>query len=123
VRLQAAVLYAGLALATGRVSESMPRKGDIRRHKRVLQSARVRISWMDRFGSEKFAAADIVDISETGMRIKVSESLTAGTLVTLQSDRPSLHGRASVRSCVRHGAKFLVGMEFIGGLKWKSSSE
>lgn len=101
----------------------MPRKGDIRRHKRVLQTEPVRISWTDRFGNEKFATADIVDISETGMRIKVTEALTVATLVTLRSDRHSLHGRASVRSCVRHGAKFLVGMEFIGGLKWKPSSE
>jgi PilZ domain len=101
----------------------MPRKGDIRRHERVTQAAPVQVSWKDRLGNEKFANAEILDVSAAGMRVKVPESLAEHTFVTLRSDRLALHGRASVRSCVRQGAKYLVGLEFIGGLQWKPRSE
>jgi len=57
------------------------------------------------------------------MRVKVPESLAEHTLVTLRSDRLALHGRASVRSCVRQSARYLVGLEFIGGLQWMRHSE
>jgi hypothetical protein len=33
-----------------------------------------------------------------------------------------LHGSASVKSCVRKGMKYLVGLEFSAGLKWKPKS-
>jgi hypothetical protein len=101
----------------------MPRKGDIRRHERLPQTASVQVSWKDRLGNEKFANAEILDVSEEGMRVKLPESLVEHTLVTLRSDRPALHGRASVRSCARLGARYLVGLEFIGGLQWKPLSE
>jgi hypothetical protein len=77
------------------------------------------VSWKDRSGNEKFANAEVVDVSEAGMQIKVPEAFAEQTLVTLRSHRLELHGRASVRRCVRKGAKYLVGLEFLGGLKWK----
>jgi hypothetical protein len=101
----------------------MPHKGDLRRHERVLQGAPVQVSWKDRLGNEKFANAEILDVSEAGIRVKVPESLAEHTLVTLRSERLALHGRASVRSCDRQGAKYLVGLEFIGGLSWKPPLE
>ena len=101
----------------------MPRKGDIRRHERVPQAAPVQVSWRDRLGNEKFACAEILDVSQAGMRVKVPESVVEQTLVTLRSDRLALHGRASAKSCVRQGAKYLVGLEFIGGLNWKPCSK
>jgi hypothetical protein len=101
----------------------MPHKGDLRRHERVLQGAPVQVSWKDPLGNEKFANAEILDVSEAGIRVKVPESLAEHTLVTLRSERLALHGRASVRSCDRQGAKYLVGLEFIGGLSWKPPSE
>jgi hypothetical protein len=97
----------------------MSRKGDLRRHERVPQAAPVQVSWRDRLGNEKFACAEVLDLSEAGMRIKVPESVVEQTLVTLRSDRLALHGQASAKSCVRQGAKYLVGLEFIGGLYWK----
>jgi hypothetical protein len=101
----------------------MPRKGDLRRHERVPQAAPVQVSWRDRLGNEKFASAEVLDLSEAGMRIKVPESVGEQTLVTLRSDRLALHGRASAKSCVRQGAKYLVGLEFVGGLNWKPCSK
>lgn len=50
------------------------------------------------------------------MQVKVPESVVEQTLVTLRSDRLALHSRASAKSCLRQGAQYLVGLEFIGGL-------
>ena len=78
--------------------------------------------WKDRSGQEKFAKARSLDISERGMRIEVPEPLEKQAYVTLRSSALSLQGTASVRSCTRLGAKYLVGLEFSGGLKWKPKS-
>jgi hypothetical protein len=100
----------------------MAGKHGLRRHDRVRQSAPVQVSWRDGSGNEKFANAEILDVSEAGIRVKVPESFADRTLVTLRSDRLELHGQASARSCVRQGAKYLLGLEFVGGLKWTPPS-
>ena len=97
--------------------------GDIRRHGRVTVGCSIQVSWKDRFGNEKYANAEVSDVSEAGMRIKVPEALTQQTLVTLRSDKLALHGQAAVRSCRRQGNKYSVGLEFIGGLSWKPRAE
>jgi len=101
----------------------MPDKGDIRRHERIPHATPIQVGWKDRFGNEKFASAEILDVSEAGMRVKVPESFAEHTLITFRSDRLALHGRASARSCVRHGANYLVGLEFVGGLNWRPVSK
>jgi hypothetical protein len=101
----------------------MNSKCDIRRHQRVSLAAPVQVSWQDRLGNEKFVNAEVLDVSEAGMRVRVPESLMQQTLVTLRSDRLALHGRASAKSCVRQGNKYLVGLEFVGGLNWRPASQ
>jgi len=39
--------------------------------------------------------------------------------VPFGADRIALAGSASVRSCVKKGTKFMVGLEFSGGMTWK----
>jgi len=77
------------------------------------------LNWTDARGTEKFITGQIIDISESGMRIQTRESLARQTYVTLRADQIGLHGRASVRTCVKQGTKHVVGLEFAGGLKWK----
>jgi hypothetical protein len=94
-------------------------KGDLRRHRRAAVTAPVQLNWTDARGTEKFITGQIIDISESGMRIQTRESLARQTYVTLRADQIGLHGRASVRTCVKQGTKHVVGLEFAGGLKWK----
>jgi len=54
--------------------------------------------------------------------VELPEPLDRQTYVTLQSVGLGLHGSASVRSCVRKGMKYIVGLELSGGLKWKPKS-
>lgn len=60
-----------------------------------------------------------VDISESGIRLEVREPIEQRTYVTLQCSALGVHGSASVRSCTRQGTKFVLGLEFSGGLRWK----
>lgn len=97
----------------------MSDKSGIRRDDRIPAAELVELTWKDRYGQEKFAKARSLDVSEMGMRIEVPEALEKLAYVTLRSVPLSLHGTASVRSCTRQGTKYLVGLEFSGGLRWK----
>lgn len=70
-------------------------------------------------GEQKFAYAQILDVSESGMRVELREALARQAYVSLRADQIGLQGSASVRSCVKKGNKFIAGLEFSGGLKWK----
>ena len=97
----------------------MEDKSGIRRDERLTTEALVEVTWKDRMGQEKFAKARSLDISETGIRIEMPEALDKQIYVTLRSNALSLHGTASVRSCTRKGTKYLIGLEFSGGLRWR----
>lgn len=97
-------------------------QGDLRRHERAAKSAPVQIIWKDRGGEDKFVSGRILDVSESGIRVEVGDPLEKQTYVTLHSPGLSLHGSASVRTCARKGMKYIVGLEFSAGLKWKPKS-
>jgi hypothetical protein len=96
----------------------MAQAGDLRRHNRSDKSAPVQIIWKDRQGEDKFVSGRVVNVSESGLRVEVSEPLEKQTYVTLQAPGLGLHGSASVRTCARKGMKYIVGLEFSGGLRW-----
>jgi len=75
--------------------------------------------WKDRDGNEKFTNAYTLDISESGMRVEVPEPLPERSYVIMRADKLALHGTASVRSCSRKGTKYVAGLEFSAGLKFK----
>jgi hypothetical protein len=93
--------------------------GNLRRHDRTVVRTIVQITWKDRNGDDKFTNAHTIDVSESGMRIEVPEPLPERSYVTMRVDKLTLHGTASVRSCVRKGTKYVVGLEFSAGLKFK----
>jgi hypothetical protein len=95
------------------------KKGDSRRHPRATISGQVQLSWTDRVGEQKFAYAKILDVSESGIRVELREALARQAYVSMRADQIGLQGTASVRSCVKKGGKYLAGLEFSGGLKWK----
>ena len=98
-------------------------KGNLRRHERDACESILQIVWRDREGEEKYTNARTLDVSESGMRIEVPEPLPERSYVTLRADKLGLHGSASVRSCVRKGTRYLVGLEFSAGLRYKPKSK
>ncbi len=97
----------------------MSQKGDIRRHSRTPRTDPVQLSWRDRNGNAQVSRGRLVDISEAGMRVEVPEPLEKLTYLTVRADGLGIHGTASVRSCTRKGLKYVVGLEFSGGLQYK----
>jgi hypothetical protein len=97
----------------------MTREREVRRHCRFTKSSPAHIGWNDRRGEDKFINGRTMDISESGIRIEVPEPLDKQTYITLQCSALGLHGRASVRCCIRKGMKYLVGLEFTSGLQWR----
>ncbi len=97
----------------------MSEKGDLRRHSRAKAGSIVELVWKDRHGNEKFTKARALDISESGMRVEVPEQISEGSYVTFRAGELALHGRGSVKSCRGKGIRYVVGLEFSGGMKWK----
>lgn len=97
----------------------MTHDGDLRRHTRSTRSAPIQLVWKNRQGIDGFLTGRIIDVSESGIRVEVSDPLEKQTYVTLQAASLGLHGSASVRTCARKGMKYVVGLEFSAGLKWK----
>jgi hypothetical protein len=97
----------------------MSRGGDLRRHARAAKSSPIQIVWKDRSGSDRFINGKTLDISVAGLRVEISDPIDERTYVTLRCAALGLQGVASVRSCNRKGMKYVVGLEFSGGLQWK----
>jgi hypothetical protein len=91
----------------------------MRRHERTVQSEPVQLIWKDRDGVDKYANARTLDVSELGMRIEAPEPVPERSYVSFRCDKLKLNGRASVRSCQRQGNRYLIGLEFSLGMKWK----
>lgn len=64
-----------------------------------------------------------LNVSSSGMRVEVGEPIDMQTYVTVQCSALGVHGRASVRTCTRKGMKYILGLEFGGGMKWKPKAE
>jgi hypothetical protein len=88
----------------------------LRRQDRIPLRCPVRVTWQDRFGTPKFLLAKAIDISESGVRVELTEAVAPLTPVGVQSDRLRLACSGLVRNCVRCGAKYLVGIEFAGAI-------
>jgi hypothetical protein len=95
------------------------REGELRRNQRAEVSSPARLVWQDRGGSDCFMNGRALDVSPSGMRIEVADPIEKQTYVTVECAALRLHGRASVRSCTRKGMKYILGLEFSAGLKWK----
>jgi hypothetical protein len=96
---------------------------DLRRHTRQDCTPTVKIMWCDTSGHDKFANATALDISETGLRLKVPEALPVQSCVTMRSDALKLRGQASVRYCSRLGTTYAIGLEFGRDVRWSPAAK
>jgi len=80
----------------------------------------IRISWEDCRGEPRYANTRCVDISEHCLSVELIEPLPVRSAVTLGAPGACIMSRAIVRYCIRRGAKFLIGLEFAGGLQFAS---
>ena len=93
--------------------------GDLRRAGRTPYSGKVNLNWASENGDPCARNGECLDVSSSGLKIKVDAPIATRTVVTVRARELELHGSASVRSCTRAGAKFIIGLEFVGGMKWR----
>jgi hypothetical protein len=78
------------------------------------------ITWGRPDGQIEVVQAVALDWSETGLRVLTRERLEPRAYVQLQMRQHGLVGTASVRYCERQGTRYVAGLEFTGGLKWRT---
>ena len=93
--------------------------GDLRKHNRLPFSGKISLTWADTNGNPFGRNGDCLDVSSTGLKIKLDSQIAVRTVVTVKAKELALHGSASVRSCTRLGSRFVLGLEFVGGMKWQ----
>ena len=108
----------GNTLVTQSGWSALKRK-DMRRHRRYAVDAGVlQVSWLDTSGAMKMTRTRALNISEGGIAIELPDAAMPLSMVRFQSDRFKIRGAGAVRHCRRVGSKWIVGLEFIEGLRW-----
>src|SRR5438067_10793284 len=97
------------------------KRKDLRRCRRYsVDGATIRVSWLGLNGTLQVVHhARVLNISEEGMAFELPEAAQLVSRVKLQSDKHKLLGEGAVRHCRRVGAKYIVGVEFVDGLRWR----
>jgi len=94
-----------------------------RRHVRKPFEATIRIGWLDARGTDKSALTRSFDISESGLSFELWDPLPIRADVSVRGDKLGLQARGTVRSCAHKGAKYSIGIEFVGGYRWRAPNE
>jgi hypothetical protein len=96
-----------------------PVRRDTRRQPRFHVESKVHLHWITSRGGLERLSGFCVEVSPTGMRVRLDRVIPLQALVNLQSPELRLAGEAVVRHCARRSGQFLVGLEFVGGLEWR----
>ncbi len=89
-----------------------------------MDGATLRVSWLSLSGELKMVHhARVLNISEEGIAFELPEPAQLVTRVKLQSDKHRLLGEGTVRHCRRVGSKYVVGVEFSDGLRWRAPED
>jgi hypothetical protein len=106
-------------------SWSALKRKDLRRSRRyAVDATTLRVSWLGLNGTLKVVQqARVLNISEEGMAFELPEPAQLVTRVKLQSDKHNLLGEGTVRHCRRVGSKYVVGVEFSDGLRWRAPAD
>ena len=103
-------------------SWSALKRKDLRRSRRyAVNGDTLRVSWLGLNGELKVVQqARVLNVSEEGMAFELPEPAQLVTRVKLNSDKHKLLGEGTVRHCQRIGSKYVVGIEFSDGLRWRA---
>jgi len=88
-----------------------------RRAVRYPCSGAIRLAWTSNF--DKYAMGECVDISRTGLRMLISDPIPVRTNVCFKADCLAFGGSGTVRFCKRLKGRYVVGLDFSGGLTWR----
>jgi hypothetical protein len=106
-------------------SWSALKRKDLRRSRRyAVDGATLRVAWLGPDDTLKVVHhSRVVNVSEEGIAVELPEPAQVLSRVKLQSDKHKLLGEGIVRNCRRVGSKYIVGIEFTDGLRWRPPEE
>ena len=93
-----------------------------RAHRFAVNAGTLEVSWLDKTRKMRTTRARVVNISEWGMALEFPEEVMP-LMVRFESARFKVKGAGMVRYCQRVGRKYLVGVEFTDGLRWRAPRE
>jgi hypothetical protein len=91
-----------------------------RRAVRYPCAADIRLAWSSNF--DRYAVGECVNISRTGLGMVIAHPIPNRTNVSFKSECLALAGSASVRFCKKDKNKYVVGLDFAGGLAWRPTA-
>lgn len=102
-------------------SWSALKRNDLRRSRRFsVEGETLRVAWLGLTGTlQTVPHARVLNISEEGIAVEIPEAARTGSRVKLESDKHRLLGEGTVRHCRRVGSKYIIGVEFVDGLRWR----
>jgi hypothetical protein len=83
-----------------------------RRDVRVRYRSPYYLLWDEQSSQPKYAKAVSNDVSEHGMSLETSQSISMGSRLSLRSESGALFGGALVKHSTKHGSTYVIGLEF-----------
>lgn len=93
---------------------------DRRRFERFTVTGKIKLNWKTPDGHSFAATARCLDVSETGVLLESERPVPVGALINLESADLHVAGIAAVCHCRPKGLKYLLGLEFRGGLRFRT---
>jgi len=93
---------------------------DRRAEPRLLCADLVEIHWTEKSGRNRHCAANLQDISRSGLGLQVERPVPLLATVRIIHEGGELTGR--VKSCVLREAAYSLGVEFEPGFRWSPGS-
>src|SRR5260221_3244053 len=106
------------------ILESQPENGnymnrrETRRQERTMAQAAAKLRWCGKSGEARYARGKIINCSETGLCIELTEPIRTCSYVVL--DAPEIKRAdwgGAVRHCEQKGLKFRIGLELTTGCR------
>lgn len=85
---------------------------NLRREPRRAEKGFYSLVWKDRLGRSLSAQVEAMDLSSSGIGLRCASELETGAVVYVEHKQGRLAGYCSVRSCVRRGGAYRLGLEF-----------
>src|SRR5215472_2666411 len=103
-------------------SWSALRRKDLRRSPRyAVEGETMRVSWLGLNGALNMVQhSRVLNICEEGIAVELPQPAKLASRVKLESDKHRLLGEGTVKHCRRNGARYVVGIEFVDGLRWRA---
>jgi hypothetical protein len=96
-----------------------PIRRESRRQPRFQVEITVHLHWQNTRGGLERRSGHCVEVSASGMRIRLERPIPLQALLNLQCAELRLAGNAIVRHCGKRSDHYELGVEFVGGMEWK----